>query len=113
MTSQRIVHDAVNNEGGNFDQTSRGSAASFITNKLLGLTTVDRFNADIPIYPERFLTKERVLAGQMPDIDLNVSAQEPFVRATKKLLGEHGCYPLMAIEKLKEKSSVAIVRWSK
>lgn len=105
LTSQRIVHDAVNNEGGILTRTSRGSAASFITNKLLGLTTVDRFNADIPIYPERFLTKERVLAGQMPDIDLNVSAQEPFVRATKKLLGEHGCYPLMAIEKLKEKEA--------
>ena len=99
------MHDAVNNEGGILTRTSRGSAASFITNKLLGLTTVDRFNADIPIYPERFLTKERVLAGQMPDIDLNVSAQEPFVRATKKLLGEHGCYPLMAIEKLKEKAA--------
>lgn len=105
LTSQRIVHDAVNNEGGILTRTSRGSAASFITNKLLGLTTVDRFNADIPIYPERFLTKERVLAGQMPDIDLNVSAHEPFVRATKKLLGEHGCYPLMAIEKLKEKAA--------
>lgn len=105
LTSQRIVHDAVNNEGGILTRTSRGSAASFITNKLLGLTTVDRFNADIPIYPERFLTKERVLAGQMPDIDLNVSAQEPFVKATRKLLGEHGCYPLMAIEKLKEKAA--------
>lgn len=105
LTSQKIVYDAVHNEGGILTRTSRGSAASFITNKLLGLTTVDRFNADIPIYPERFLTKERVLAGQMPDIDLNVSAQEPFVRATKKLLGEHGCYPLMAIEKLKEKAA--------
>ena len=84
---------------------NRGSAASFITNKLLGLTTVDRFNADIPIYPERFLTKERVLAGQMPDIDMNVATQEPFVRAARKLLGEHGCYPLMAIEKLKEKAA--------
>jgi len=105
LTSQKIVYDAINNEGGILTRTSRGSAASFITNKLLGLTTVDRFNADIPIYPERFLTKERVLAGQMPDIDLNVAAQEPFVRATKKLLGEHGCYPLMAIEKLKEKAA--------
>ncbi len=67
LTSKAIVDDAVKNEGGILTTTSRGSAASFITNKLLGLTTVDRFNADIPIYPERFLTKERVLAGQMPD----------------------------------------------
>lgn len=105
LTSKAIVDEAVNNQGGILTTTSRGSAASFITNKLLGLTTVDRFNADIPIYPERFLTKERVLAGQMPDIDLNVATQEPFVKATKKLLGEHGCYPLMAIEKLKEKAA--------
>lgn len=105
LTSKAIIDEAVNNEDGILTTTSRGSAASFITNKLLGLTTVDRFNADIPIYPERFLTKERVLAGQMPDIDLNVATQEPFVKATKKLLGEHGCYPLMAIEKLKEKAA--------
>lgn len=105
LTSKAIVDDAVNNEGGILTTTSRGSAASFITNKLLGLTTVDRFNADIPIYPERFLTKERVLAGQMPDIDLNVATQEPFVKASRKLLGEYGCYPLMAIEKLKEKAA--------
>ena len=105
LTSKAIVDDAIQNEGGILTTTSRGSAASFITNKLLGLTTVDRFNADIPIYPERFLTKERVLAGQMPDIDLNVATQEPFVKAARKLLGEHGCYPLMAIEKLKEKAA--------
>lgn len=105
LTSKAIIDEAVNNQGGILTTTSRGSAASFITNKLLGLTTVDRFNADIPIYPERFLTKERVLAGQMPDIDLNVATQEPFVKAAKKLLGEHGCYPLMAIEKLKEKAA--------
>lgn len=105
LTSKKIVEDAINNEGGILTTTSRGSAASFITNKLIGLTTVDRFNADIPIYPERFLTKERVDAGMMPDIDLNCAEQEPFVIATKKLLGEHGCYPLMAIEKLKVKAA--------
>ena len=105
MEAGVVDYDAVNNEGGILTTTSRGSAASFITNKLLGLTTVDRFNADIPIYPERFLTKERVLAGQMPDIDLNVATQEPFVKASRKLLGEYGCYPLMAIEKLKEKAA--------
>lgn len=67
LTSKKIVEDAVNNEGGILTTTSRGSAASFVTNKLIGLTTVDRFNADIPIYPERFLTKERVSSGMMPD----------------------------------------------
>ncbi len=105
LTSKAIVDEAVNNQGGILTTTSRGSAASFVTNKLLGLTTVDRFNSDVPIYPERFLTKERVLAGQMPDIDLNCATQEPFTKAAKVILGEHCCYPLMAIEKLKEKAA--------
>lgn len=105
LTSKAIVDEAVNNQGGILTTTSRGSAASFVTNKLLGLTTVDRFNSDVPIYPERFLTKERVLAGQMPDIDLNCATQEPFTKAAKAILGEHCCYPLMAIEKLKEKAA--------
>ena len=105
LTSKKIVEDAINNEGGILTTTSRGSAASYITNKLIGLTTVDRFNSDIPIYPERFLTKERVDAGMMPDIDLNISDQEPFIKATKKLLGEYGCMPLMAVEKLKKKAA--------
>ncbi len=105
LFNEKLIKDAIQNEGGILTTTSRGSSASFITNKLLGFTTIDRFNAEIPIYPERFLTKERVLAGQMPDIDFNVAEQEPFVRSAKKLIGEHGCYPLMAVEKLKEKAA--------
>lgn len=105
LTNDKIVQKAVNEYNGILTTTSRGSSASFVTNKLLGFTTIDRFNAEIPIYPERFLTKDRVLSGQMPDIDYNVASQEPFVKASRDLLGEHGCYPLMAIEKLKEKAS--------
>lgn len=105
LTTRALIDKAVNDYGGILTTTSRGSAASFITNKLLGITTVDRFNSEIPIYPERFLTKERVLAGQMPDCDLNIAEQEPFIRAAKFFLGEHGCYPLMAVEKLKVKAA--------
>jgi len=105
LTNYHIIHKAVNEKGGILTTTSRGSSASFIVNKLLGFTTIDRFNCEIPIYPERFLTKDRVLSGQMPDIDFNVAIQEPFVEATRELIGEHSCYPLMAIEKLKEKAA--------
>jgi len=105
LTNYHIISKAVNEKGGILTTTSRGSAASFITNKLLGFTTIDRFNCEIPIYPERFLTKDRVLSGQMPDIDYNVAVQEPFVEATRELIGYHSCYPLMAIEKLKEKAA--------
>lgn len=105
LLTNKIIDKAVNEKGGILTTTSRGSSASFITNKLLGFTTIDRFSSEIPIYPERFLTKDRVLSGQMPDIDLNIAKQEPFIEATKEILGEHGCYPLMAIEKLKEKAA--------
>lgn len=105
LTNQKIVKTAIDDYGGILTTTSRGSASSFIVNKLLGFTTLDRFSSEIPIYPERFLTKERVLAGQMPDIDFNIATQEPFVKASRQIIGEHGCYPLMAIEVLKEKAA--------
>lgn len=105
LTNEKIIDEAVNHQGGILTTTSRGSASSFYINKLLKFTTLDRFNSEIPIYPERFLTAERVLSGQMPDVDYNIAEQEPFVKAARKILGEHSCYPLMAIEKLKDKSA--------
>lgn len=38
----------------------------------------------------------------LPDVDINCSRQEPFVQATRELLGEHGCYPMVAYGELKE-----------
>lgn len=91
--------------GGQLTTTSRGSASSYYTSKLLGFTTMDRFESEVPIYPERFITKERIQSShQMPDVDLNCAAQEPFVGASKSLLGEDGCYPLLAVGKFGEKS---------
>lgn len=37
----------------------------------------------------------------MPDIDFNVVSQEPFANAAKELLGEHGCYPMIAYGTMK------------
>lgn len=67
LLSEAIVKLAIDKYSGVLTRTSRGSSASFYTNKLIGLTTVDRYNAEVPIYPERFLTKERILAGSLPD----------------------------------------------
>lgn len=105
LFNHRLKDLAINKYGGILTTTSRGSMSSFYTNKLLGFTTLDRFNSDVPIYPDRFIKSDRIKAGQMPDLDLNVATQEPFYNAAKELLGEHGCYPLMAIEKLKVKSA--------
>jgi len=54
LLNEKLIKDAIENEGGILTTTSRGSSASFITNKLLGFTTIDRFNSEIPIYPERY-----------------------------------------------------------
>lgn len=105
LLNHALLKCAINEYGGVLTTTSRGSMGSFYTNKLLGFTTLDRFTAEIPIYYPRFLTADRVNAGSMPDCDYNCAEQEPFVKAAKKLLGEHGCYPLMAIEKFKPKSA--------
>lgn len=102
-----IVKLATSDEyGGHLTTTSRGSAASYYSSKLLGLTTIDRFEAEVPIYPERFMTTDRILAShQCADVDLNCSEQEPFVKASRDLLGSESCYPLLAVGKLKEKSA--------
>ena len=105
IDNYKLVKLAINKYGGQLTTTSRGSAASYYTNKLLHFTTMDRFEAEVPIFPERFITKDRILAShQMPDLDLNCSLQEPFVNAARELFGEHGCYPLLAVGKLGEKS---------
>lgn len=105
LDNSTLVDLAISKYGGQLTTTSRGSASSYYSSKLLGFTTMDRFEAEVPIYPERFITKERILSShQMPDIDFNVSSQEPFVKAARELFGEHGCYPLLAVGTLGEKS---------
>lgn len=54
--------------GGVITSTGRGSAVSFITNKLLGFTEVDRIQAQVEMYPERFMSATRILeTGSLPD----------------------------------------------
>ena len=68
LDNYKLVGLAVNKYKGQLTTTSRGSAASYYTNKLLHFTTMDRFEAEVPIFPERFITKDRILAShQMPD----------------------------------------------
>lgn len=106
LTNYNIVHLATSEKyKGHLTTTSRGSASSYYSSKLLGFTTMDRFESEVPIYPERFITKDRILSShQCPDIDYNVEKQEPFLLASRELLGEHGCYPLLAVGTLGEKS---------
>lgn len=97
LFNTKMVDIAVNKYGGVLTRTGRGSCASFYINKLLGMTQIDRFAINLPLYPDRFASSARLIENRaLPDIDYNVKSQEEFVQATRDLLGEHGCYPMIA-----------------
>lgn len=86
--------------GGSITLTGRGSAPSFYIMKLLGMTTVDRISATVRLYPERFITKERILeTGSLPDVDLNLGTPEIFAKAQEEILGKGHSYPMIAFQK--------------
>ena len=96
IDNHHIIRKGKEN-GGWLTKTGRGSAVSFITNKLLGFTEVDRIAASVKMYPERFMSATRILeSGTLPDIDFNVADQEPFARAQQEVLGEDHAYPMVA-----------------
>ncbi len=93
-------------KGGVITTTSRGSCSSFLTNMLLGFTTVDRLKAKVPILQERFMTADKIIKSHStPDIDNNISDASIFYEAQKEILGEDTNYPLVAFGTLKEKSA--------
>lgn len=80
-----------------YNMIVHNSAVSNFTNKLLGFTEVDRIAAKVKMYPERFMSTERILkSGSLPDIDFNVAPVEPFMQAQKDILGEDHAYPMIA-----------------
>lgn len=92
--------------GGVLTKTSRGSAACYIVNMLLHFTAIDRLQTSLPLLPQRFMTKERLLLSKSaPDIDLNMADPAPFYQATKELIGEEYCYPMIAFGKVQEKTA--------
>ena len=79
------------------------SCGSFLINKMLGITQIDRLSVDLPIYSERFMSTARLLENRsMPDIDFNIDRQEPFVQATRDLLGQDQCFPMIAYGTMQE-----------
>ena len=84
-------------------KSGRGSGASYYINKLLGFTGIDRLALNVPMYPTRFISKSRLLETRsIPDFDFNTAKPEPFIQATKDLLGEKGCYWMIAYGTMKE-----------
>ena len=89
--------------GGVLTTTGRGSGVSWITNKLLGFTEVDRVSASVKMYPDRFMSATRILqSGSLPDLDLNVANAAPFAKAQQEILGEDHAYPMLAYGTMKK-----------
>lgn len=91
--------------GGVITPTGRGSGGSFFTNTLLGFSTLDRLSLPVTLYPSRFISKERLMAGSLPDLDLNVANPEIFAQAQEEIMGKGHAYPMIAYGTLKLKSA--------
>lgn len=106
LFNEVVIQNGIKDESGELTQSGRGSNVAMYLNKLLGFTNIDCISAPIDMYSERFLTKERILESKTPpDEDFNVVDRQPFIKAQKKLLGEKGCYDLIAFGTLKLKSA--------
>ena len=106
ITTYYTMKDGQEKYGGILTPSGRGSAVSMYLNKILQFTKVDKVNSPVEMYPERFLTKERVLESHVPpDIDHNVSDRQPFIKAQRELVGELGTYDLLALGTLKTKAA--------
>lgn len=107
-----IIKKSVEKYNGVITKTGRGSAPSFYINKLLGFTNIDRISSPISLFPSRFMSKARILESHsLPDIDFNCADTEPFYNASKELLGEEGCYFMIAYKPLQVSSGFRL--WCK
>ena len=98
-----IVKRGIEVYNGLLTKTGRGSAPSFIINKFLGFTEIDRLKAPVPLFPTRFMSTVRILQTKsLPDIDLNTEDSKPFIQATEDLLGKENCAWMISFKPLQD-----------
>lgn len=106
LIDYKVAKDGQEKYGGRLTNTGRGSAPSFYITKLLGLTDIDRVSAPITLFPTRFMSIERILGSRsLPDIDLNTTDREPFIKATEDLLGKENCAWMLAWKPFQDSSA--------
>lgn len=100
-----IVKRAIE-KGGVLTNSGRGSSVGYFTNTLLNFSKVDRFQSPIKLFPERFISKSRILETKsLPDIDLNWGTPEIAAEAQEEILGKDHAYPMIAFGTCKKKSA--------
>lgn len=93
-------------KGGIVTKTGRGSGVSYYVNSLLGFSNIDRFISPVRLYPDRFMSKTRILKTRsLPDLDLNLGNPEIFAEAQKEILGENHAYPMISYKPLQKSSA--------
>lgn len=105
LLDYEIVKKAIE-KGGVLTDSGRGSSVGYFTNTLLGFSKVDRFQSPITLYPERFISKTRILeTHSLPDIDMNWGTPEIAEEAQKEILGDDRAIPMIAFGTCKKKSA--------
>lgn len=107
-----ITKKAVDDYGCLVTKTGRGSAGSFLINKFLGLTGLDRITSPVTLYPTRFMSTTRILETKsLPDIDINTSDQSALIKASEDIIGKEKCGWMITFKPLQEASAFRL--WCK
>lgn len=105
LIDYEIVKEGIQN-GGIVTKTGRGSGVSYYVNSLLGFSNIDRFISPVKLYPDRFMSKTRILQTKsLPDLDLNLGNPEIFAEAQKKIMGDNHAYPMISYKPLQKSSA--------
>lgn len=105
LIDYEIVKEGMKN-GGIITRTGRGSGVSYYVNSLLGFSNIDRFISPVKLYPDRFISKTRILKTRsLPDLDLNLGTPEIFAAAQQHVMGEGHAYPMISYKPLKKSSA--------
>lgn len=110
LIDYKITQRGVEN-GGIITKTGRGSGVSYYVNSLLGFSNIDRFISPVKLYPDRFMSKTRILETKsLPDLDLNLGNPEIFAQAQDEVMteiyGSSGhAYPMISYKPLQASSA--------
>ena len=105
LIDYELVKIGVSN-GGIITKTGRGSGVSYYINSLLGFSNIDRFISPVKLYPDRFISKTRILKTKsLPDLDLNLGTPEIFAEAQIEVMGEGHAYPMISYKPLQVSSA--------
>ena len=110
LIDYKIVQRGIE-KGGIVTKTGRGSGVSYYVNSLLGFSNIDRFVSPVKLYPDRFMSKTRILETRsLPDLDLNLGNPDVFAEAQDEVLteiygsGGHS-YPMISYKPLQKSSA--------